>query len=522
MAMTKQTRRLLLERKIIECLKAGDSVKAIARNFKVGKNRVRLLRERAFEFGYLGQDSKAIPPYPEALFPEVVDRRSLKSSEADVALQSHASWVKDRLLAGWRPITVFEELPSIGVIGVGRSSYYRFLKRHDLHKINSRNKAGLTTPIHHSPGEALILDWGKLLSVWDEATKKRKTLWAFVGVMGFSRYMMVRLVWSNEVESTVAALESMFDELGGVPTKITSDNPKCFAITADIYDPILNPAMEKFASHYGFILECLPPRDPQKKGKVERLMPYVRRIYESHSKDWLGLEEAQTFMNKKVAIANERKHGTIMQKPIDVFINVEAPTLKPLPPLKYERHQFSTALVRKDAFVRFDTKYYAVADKFIGLETQILATKTQVCIFHKGTIIENYQRNWDPHIPYSIKDHLLKPHQKLIQDHHHYLKKAENIGPSVKTIVAKLLTQNQGYLDLRKIWGILSLDKKHAPEAINHACLVALQMGQHSSRAVKNILQNGGPRTSTSPTKFTSAKFARPVDDYQEHLNLHH
>jgi hypothetical protein len=521
MAMTKHARRILLERKIIECLRAGDTVKAIARNYRVGKTRVRVLREKAVEFGYIGQDPKPIPQYPEALFPDFVDRRSLKTSGQDLQLQNHVTWVKDRLLAGWRPITVFEELPTIGVVDVGRSSFYRFLERHDLYKINSRNRAQLTMPIHHTPGEALILDWGKLLSIWDEDTKKRKTLWAFVGVMGFSRYMMVRLVWTNTVETTVAALESMFDELGGVPTKITSDNPKCFAIAADQYDPLLNPAMEKFASHYGFILECLPPSDPQKKGKVERLMPYVRRIYESHPKEWLGFEEAQLFMNKKVTIANERKHGTTMQKPIDVFLNIETAALKALPSLRYEHHQFSTATVRKDAFVRFDTKYYAVDDKFIGVETQILATHTQVCIFHRGKIVESYERNWDHHKPHSIKEHLLKPHQKIIQDHGYYLKRAETLGPSVRTMVLKLLTQNQGFLDFRKIWGILSLDKNYPPEAINEACATALQMNLFSSRAVKNILQTGKPRLPTT-TKITSAKFARPVDDYQEHLTLFH
>ncbi len=35
------------------------------------------------------------------------------------------------------------------------------------------------------------------------------------------------------------AIESMLQEIGGVPRKLTSDNPKCFATKADKYDPKL-------------------------------------------------------------------------------------------------------------------------------------------------------------------------------------------------------------------------------------------------------------------------------------------
>ena len=110
-------------------------------------------------------------------------------------------------------------------------------------------------------------------------------------------------------------MQSMLQELGGAPFKITSDNPKCFAIEASRYEPILNPGFERFAGYYGIIIECLPPADPEKKGKVERLMPFVRRLYEIHG-PWHNLEESQTYMNRKVGLAKERVHGTTRLKPI--------------------------------------------------------------------------------------------------------------------------------------------------------------------------------------------------------------
>jgi transposase len=101
----------------------------------------------------------------------------------------------------------------------------------------------------------------------------------------------------------------MFNEAGGVPKKLTSDNPKCFSTEASKFEPILNPGFERFCSHYGVIAEMLPPADPEKKGKVERSVSYIRRLYEAYG-EFVSIEDSQKYLDKKVAIANERKHGT--------------------------------------------------------------------------------------------------------------------------------------------------------------------------------------------------------------------
>jgi transposase len=104
--------------------------------------------------------------------------------------------------------------------------------------------------IIHRPGEALILDWGKLRDYVDPETNKKVTVWAFVGTLGFSRFMMVKLVRTNDLSTTVEAIESMFREMSGIPERLTSDNPKCFAIEASFYEPVLNPGLELFLAHY--------------------------------------------------------------------------------------------------------------------------------------------------------------------------------------------------------------------------------------------------------------------------------
>jgi hypothetical protein len=276
--------------------------------------------------------------------------------------------------------------------------------------------------IVHRPGEALLLDWGKLRDVTCPETGKRRPLWAFVGVLGFSRYLMVRLVWTNDLPTTISALQSMLTEIGGVPLRITSDNPKCFALEASRYEPLLNPVFERMAAHYGSAIECLPPAAPEKKGKVERPMPYVRRLYEAHGSAWHGLEESQAYLERKLEIANLRKHGTTRLQPKVQFQELEAPALRPLPALAYEPESVSDGIIRQDGHVRFENRYYSVDASHIGAKVVLLGSSSHVSIYRDGKLIETHERLTDPHRSKSTKPQHLKPWERAMLEDSLYLK----------------------------------------------------------------------------------------------------
>lgn len=505
-----------MQRRVVELYLAGYSRRQIVGKLKVGDRKVRQILALAEAFGYLA--GKGLPVAPLALFPE--PEKALATSTVDQALLPHKSWITERLHTGWHKVTVWEELP----VEVTRSSFYRFLARHKLDRIGERCSAGVVPEIVHKAGEALIVDWGKIRSVPDE-NGKTKTLWAFVGVLGFSRYMMVRLVWTNDVASTILALESMLREIGGVPLRITSDNPKCFALEASKYEPLLNPVLERWSAHYDTVLECLPPADPKKKGKVERLMPYVRRLYEAHGEEWFGLEESQSYINRKVAIANERKHGTTGLRPVDDFNNSEKSKLKPLPALAYEMEEFHEGDVRADGYVRFKNKYYSAGEENKGKHVVVLGTKTQVSIYLKGKLVEVHDRILDPHISKSTKDHHLKPLEKVMNDGAFYLKRGAKIGPFTAKLVEIILSSGQGFIDTRKVWGILSLDKNHEAQAIENACKLAVEMNEPSYRRVLALLKllPGEKVVAAQPGEqekppTTAHRFVRDLNEYKQLL----
>lgn len=517
-----------MDRKIVELLIQGKSKRDIIRTLGVGDRRVNRVKLQALQYGYLN-GATPLPAYPEGLFPDGPDGRSLKPSDPDSVLLQRKEWIEERLRANWHPITIFEELG----VAVGRSSFYRFLHRHSLDEVGEKSRSRVVPEIIHKPGEALILDWGKLRDVVEPQTGKKRTLWAFVGVLGFSRYMMVRLVWSNETHLTLLSIENMFQEMGGVPFKVTSDNPKCFSLEASKYEPILNPAFERFASHYGTIIECLPPADPQKKGKVERLMPFVRRLFESHGVEWKGLQEAQSYMNKKVDLANQRVHGTTRLKPVEQFLNLEVSDLRPLPALAYSPEEVVEAKVRQDGHVRFNNKYYSLPEKFIYQTVVILASQTQVSIYHKGKLIEIHARiAKENSLQFkSTKEHHKKPWERAMGDHSIYRERAQVIGSHCDELISILLGQGQGFIDTRKVWGILSLDKSHSKEAINQACKHALELRSYSYQTVKRLLKllpaqrinpAQGEKVTEEKLQPSTHKFVRPMSVYEEQLKLLH
>lgn len=537
-ANKKELERITVDRKIVEGLIAGHSLTFLTTSTGKGKGYVIKIRDLALEAGYVElassegkqklfkQGPKPLPPFPEALFP-LKDGRTDRESETDALLLPKHEWIKERIEASWSPQTIFEELS----IAVPRSNFYRYLKRKGLSEVAkaSRNVAEIV----HAPGECLQVDWGKLFDVVDTETGKKKTIWVFVGVLGHSRYEMARVVERLDFATTIEVLISMFEELGGVPRRVTSDNPKVFVKEASDYEPLINPAFERFAQCYGFTVEALPPADPAKKGKVERLMPQMRRLFESYDRQSYELKSAQAHITRKLAIANERKHGTHLLRPIDVFLNDEAQALKSLPALRYELETIVSATVRSDGYVRFENKFYRVDPRLKKESVLVIANSQAVSIYGRGRLLEVYDRITNQFESKACKDHYKEPWEKTLKDHGHYLKRAADIGPHVERFINIILARGEGFVDTRVVWGLLTLNKAYANVDVDRACQSALELSQVNLKTVRQLLTimaEKKKRPTASETSIQSSeglqakggKFARPMSEYAKHLKLVH
>lgn len=521
--------KITVDRKIIEHLMDGKSVTGIQKILNKGKGYILSVRDRALDFNYIeailvGEKRykpglKKLPSYPESPF-GIVECKSEKVLETDKYLESEKKWITECIKAEWSPQSIFEELKK----PIPRTTFYRYMHRNNFMK--RPPFASSPMELVHAPGECLQIDWAKLGDVFDPTTGKRKTISIFIGILGHSRYQMVRVVESLNFSTTVAALQSMFQEMGGVPRKITSDNPKVFVMAASKHEPVLNPGFERFASHYGFTIEALPPADPQKKGKVERSVQYVRRLFESYDFKNYDLASAQEHINNKNELANARKHGTHLQRPIDIFINQEVTKLKPLPNLSFEIETMFYSKVRVDGYVRFENKYYRVHDKFRGGECLVIGNKTKITIYCKGLLLDIYDRITDQFVSKACKDHYKQDFEKTLNDHGYLIARGQKLGESVGHFIELILARGDGFVDLRVIWGLLSLDKKYSAQSINDACRSAIDLGEVRLRTVNTFLKLAIHKTVIINTeteeniKLAHGKFTRPMSEYKRQLHL--
>lgn len=522
--------KIKVDRKIIEYFLAGKSATEIQKTFQKGKGYILSVRDKAVEYNYIEEiipgekkykpGIKRMPPFPESPF-AIIDTKSEKAIETDKYLEPEKLWIAERIAAGWSPQSIFEEIKT----PIPRSTFYRYLHRNDFMKSSDLKRS--PSEIIHSAGECLQVDWAKLCDVIDAKTGKKKTISIFIGILGFSRYQMVRVVESLNFSTTISVLQSMLQEIGGVPRKITSDNPKVFITTASKYEPTYNPGYERFASHYGFCIEALPPSDPESKGKVERSVQYVRRLFESYDFINYDIKSAQDHIDKKNELANLRKHGSHLQKPVEVFLNSEAGKLSPLPLMAYEIETMSYNKVRQDGYVYFENKYYRVHDKFRGEECLIIGNQKQVTIYSKGLLLDIYNKITDPFISKACKDHYKQDFEKTLRDHGHYINRARKMGEDVGRFVEIILARGEGFVDLRVIWGLLSLDKKYESKSINLVCNQAIELSQVNLKTVISLLrlttEKQKPVTRSQQEeeyKLTNGKFTRPISEYKRHLHL--
>jgi len=102
-----------------------------------------------------------------------------------------------------------------------------------------------------------------------------------------------------------------------------------------------------------------------------------------------------------------------------------------------------------------------------------------------------------------------------------YLDRARAIGEFAELLIASILKQGNGFVDTRKVWGILSLDKSYSKEKINNACRTCLELDQFSYNSLKRILELKECLLSKEELRPTGKnKYVRSTDDYVQKINL--
>jgi len=351
--------------------------------------------------------------------------------------------------------------------------------------------------LQHRAGEKLFIDFaGKKLSYVDIDTGEVVPCQVFVACLPYSDYSFVMVVRSQSIADFLYALGSCLEDFGGVPEVLVPDNLKAAIVKASSYEPDVNRAMEDFANHYKTTVIPARARKPKDKALVENQVKLIyTRIYAKLRKlTFFDLPSLNKAVKDKTREHNQTR---MQQKPYcreERFLADEKHLLHPLPEQPFELKYYRELKVAKNnhIYLAQDKHYYSVPYTYIGLDVNVIYTRSMVYIYAKGQQIAVHIRDYKQGGYTTDKEHLCSAHQHYMdRSPDYYLNKSKSKSELLYQLLEHLFAQNRHPEQLyRTCDGLLNLQRKTDQKVFDKACQIAIDNHKYSYVFVLNILKN--------------------------------
>ncbi len=368
--------------------------------------------------------------------------------------------------------TIYEILFERHDLDISYSSFRRYLRETKLIEINTKT----TCRLEKTPGEELQVDYAKMGMLYDPIQKKKRTAYAFIGTLSYSRHKFVEIVYSQNQQSFVQSHVRMFSYFGAVPKILTIDNLKSGVIKPDLYDPELNRTYAEMAEHYGCFINTARVATPKDKPIVERDVQTIREQF----KKLKAIDENLTITeaNKKLTdwlINNYGKtnHGTTREKPYEVFTNKEKLVMLPLPKESYEAPLWKEAKVHPDHYIQVNKKSYSLPTKYVGKQVWVKVTHRMVYVYYEEKLIKQHtipsgSRQTDLNdFPENMQYALNKGMPAYL------LNQAKAISEEFGNMVKNILTPHP-FINMRKAQSLIRIAGAYPRNVVTEASIIAM------------------------------------------------
>jgi transposase len=247
-------------------------------------------------------------------------------------------------------------------------------------RAEQRTQAKATVRFETPPGLQAQVDWAHCGSFPNRAGERVK-IYAFVMVLGFSRMLFVEFTTSMDLPQLLACHLEAFAFFGGWTKELLYDNMAQVKLPGSAE---WNPLFLDFAHYYGFLPHTCRVRRPRTKGKVERMVDYVRDNF-LLGRSFADLADLNTQGRRWLTqTANVRIHATTGQRPVDLLA---AETLTPLARIvPYRFTKKSVRQVSMEGFVHLAGSRYSVAPEHVG-KTVLVEEGEQRVIVRSGELL---------------------------------------------------------------------------------------------------------------------------------------
>jgi transposase len=263
-----------------------------------------------------------------------------------------------------------------------------------VHCVKEQERLRAVVRFETVPGEQSQVDWANAGSIL--ADGKRRSVYAFVMVLGCSRMRFVTFTHSMDIHTLMRCHMEAFDYFGGHTRKILYDNMKTVIDRPRGADSpaVVNRSFADFAGYYGFGVDSCWPYRAQTKGKSERLVSYVKDNFLT-GREFESLEQMRRDGLAWCDQVNSRVHGTTGKIP---FEELAREGLIPVVGRHYDAARTSVRIVARDCLVSYEANRYSVPWRLAG----------------KSVVVKDAD---DGRIRIFLVDELVAEHEKALGKH---------------------------------------------------------------------------------------------------------
>nr|ACX33972.1 IstA transposase IS21 family protein [uncultured bacterium RM44] len=249
------------------------------------------------------------------------------------------------------------------------------------------------------PGQQGQADWA-YCGRFPDRTGTMVPIYAFVFVLGFSRMLFIRFTTSMDVPALIDCHQRAFNYLGGWPREILYDNMKQVKLGPNEWNPLLLD----FANHYGLTPKTHRIRRPRTKGKVERMVFYVKDNF-LNGRSFANLDDLNAQgLHWLDSTANARVHATTQEKPADLLGQEGLTPVLSITP--YKLYPTRLAKVSAESFVRIGGSRYSVPPSYVGQTVTVTLRERRIVIRSGNLIVFEHDKADQPGACVAAKEHL--------------------------------------------------------------------------------------------------------------------
>ena len=412
-------------------------------------------------------------------------------STAAVLAQDHAKsstidWEKIRSeVLGGVPLTVIhEELLENNQIDIQYAGFWKQAKK----KI-SLTEATMVRIF--KPGERCEIDYADGIDIIDPATGELKKTEFFVGVLCHSRYTFAEFTFTQSSSDFLESHVNMFEYFGGTTQLVSPDNLKSAVTKAHRYDPVINQAYTRLATHYDIAVVPARVRTPKDKAIVERTIQIFQRYFfmKVRNHTFTSLLELNQCLREHLIIFNQKKHRIFRRTRLEMFEDEKA-SLRALPIDRYKVATHSTAKLGRDCHLSFEKNFYSGPHNLRGLHLDVWAGSKTIEIFHEGDRVGLHVRHCGVGKFLTDKSHYPPAHQAYIEeDVQKVVERAVKSGPQTELLIKELIENEMPLKHLRRAQGIVALGWKYTPELLERACESANRFNNRNVQYLERVIK---------------------------------